>query len=46
MPPLSRRQFLKNSAIAGAAASISGCSGLGGKPAVEPQPANQHSHSR
>ena len=40
MSPLSRRQFLKTSAIAGAAASISGCSVLGGKSTAEPQPVN------
>jgi hypothetical protein len=40
MSRISRRQFLRNSAIAGAAASLSGCSVLGGKSTVEPQPVN------
>ena len=40
MSRLSRRQFLKTGAIAGAAASISGCIVLGAKPTAEPQPVN------
>jgi hypothetical protein len=38
MSRLSRRQFLKNSAIAGAAASLSACSAPAGKAPVAPQP--------
>jgi hypothetical protein len=38
MSPLSRRQFLKNSAIPGAAASLSGCSVFANKSTAEPQP--------
>jgi hypothetical protein len=40
MTPLARRQFLKTSAVAGAAAAVSGCSAFANKSTVAPQPVN------